>query len=188
MKAIENLPLSKQSFIQALFDLMEKKPIHDITIKELTKKADYDRKTFYRHFTSKEDIINLYCACILQEMAEALKERGKLTFETYILSYFEFWESHLSFLKLLEKNDILYFLEKHHDELIYQYVGRDVQPELPDELQQTSHFSKNAFYFTQGGLWNILVHWIQQEQRNSVKQLTEQLICYLEQIHLFINE
>lgn len=36
---------------------MKIKSIHEITIKELADFAQLDRRTFYRHFKSKEDII-----------------------------------------------------------------------------------------------------------------------------------
>ena len=44
---------SKQWILEALLKLMEEKDYEKITIKELTARADLDRKTFYRNFRSK---------------------------------------------------------------------------------------------------------------------------------------
>ena len=38
--------------------LLEKKPLDKITVKELTEKADVNRKTFYSHYSSIEDVLN----------------------------------------------------------------------------------------------------------------------------------
>lgn len=45
-------------FIQmALLELLEEKQIQEISISELTKKADVNRKTFYNHYSTPEDVL-----------------------------------------------------------------------------------------------------------------------------------
>ena len=41
----------------ALIDLMEKKPLEEISITELTKKAGVSRMSYYRSFNSKQHIL-----------------------------------------------------------------------------------------------------------------------------------
>ena len=48
--------LSRSWMCAALLQLMEEKPFNRISITEITKKAGVSRVTFYRHYTSKEDI------------------------------------------------------------------------------------------------------------------------------------
>lgn len=184
---IQDLSRCQQCFIKALLALLEKKSFDTITIKELAKKADYDRKTFYRHFTKKEDILKLYCGHILQKMSTSIKNRGPLTFKTYILSYFEFWDKHIDFLYLLEKNHLLHFLGDLQDDLIYQHVEKNIQPEIPETLEAALDYSKYAYYFTQGGLWNILVHWIKENSRNAPEQLTAHILDYLKEAQNYIE-
>ena len=50
----------KESLTDALFNLMDKKSFNDITITELSKKAGVSRLSFYRNYTSKEEIIVKY--------------------------------------------------------------------------------------------------------------------------------
>ena len=57
---------SKQWILEALLKLMEEKNYEKITIKELTARADLDRKTFYRNFRSKEEVLYLQ----LQELCD----------------------------------------------------------------------------------------------------------------------
>lgn len=45
-------------FIQtALLELLEQKKIQDISVTELTAKADVNRKTFYNHYATPEDVL-----------------------------------------------------------------------------------------------------------------------------------
>ena len=50
----------RESLTDALFTLMSKKEFNDITITELSKKAGVSRLSFYRNYTSKEEIIVKY--------------------------------------------------------------------------------------------------------------------------------
>lgn len=160
-------------FINALLELMRKKPFQEITIKELSSHAEYDRKTFYRHFSCKEDILKIYCSYILDEMAVLQTKMGSLTFRSGILSYYVFWEKHIDFLFLLEKNNLLYFLGEHQDNLIYDNVGKKVQPEIPDSIDIASDFSKYSVYFMYGGLWRVLIYWIKEPQRKTPEEITD---------------
>ena len=47
----------KQYYAQALFELLKKKPLQEISITDLVKKAGASRASFYRNYTSKEQII-----------------------------------------------------------------------------------------------------------------------------------
>lgn len=47
---------SQQWLMEALIKLMKQKRFSNITICELSETAGVNRKTFYRHFQTKEDI------------------------------------------------------------------------------------------------------------------------------------
>lgn len=53
---------SQKWLVEALLALMREKPYRDIKIKDITNKAQVDRSTFYRNFSSKEDILNFTCS------------------------------------------------------------------------------------------------------------------------------
>lgn len=48
---------SKKAFIDALSVLCHEKEITDITITDIVERASYSRKTFYAHYSSKEDFL-----------------------------------------------------------------------------------------------------------------------------------
>jgi AcrR family transcriptional regulator len=49
---------TKRAITVALLQLLSEKPLEEITITELTLKADINRKTFYLHYTGIEDVAN----------------------------------------------------------------------------------------------------------------------------------
>lgn len=48
---------AKESLINALLEMLRETPLSAITISELTKRAGVSRMTFYRNYTSTEDIL-----------------------------------------------------------------------------------------------------------------------------------
>ena len=48
---------SKKEITDALFALMQKHPYNEITVKQIILEARLAKKTFYRNFTSKEDVL-----------------------------------------------------------------------------------------------------------------------------------
>lgn len=171
----KELNRSQKFYIDALLALMQKKPYAEITVTELSEYAQYDRRTYYRHFKTKDDILYLHCATLLHEMAEIMNAKGPLTPYSGFLSYFQFWNRHKDFLALLNRHNLLHFLGEKQEQLIYQHVGKLVHDDLPDKLSGTSEFSQYAFCFTLGGLWSSLVFWI----RNGMQQTPERLTGHI---------
>ncbi|MBQ6889174.1 MAG: TetR/AcrR family transcriptional regulator [Lachnospiraceae bacterium] len=167
---------SQKFFIDALLTLMQQKPYAEITITELSEYAQYDRRTFYRQFKSKDEVLCLHCATLLNEMASLMNLKGQLTPYSGFLSYFEFWSKHKDFLSLLHEHNLLNFLADRQEYLLYQYVGKLVHNDLPDSLSDTSEFSQYAFFFTLGGLWYSLVLWVRTGMKQSPEQLTEHIL------------
>lgn len=57
----------KEYFTEALLELLKKKPFDKITISDLVKKSGASRASFYRNYTSKEDIVDEYLAAIFSD-------------------------------------------------------------------------------------------------------------------------
>lgn len=190
MQNIDLLPLNRaqKHYIGSLLSMMDKKQYSDITVQEISEKAGYNRRTYYRYFNSKEDILRLYCSHILGEMADMMQHEESLTFQSGIIAYFSFWKNHIDFLKLLQKNSLLHFLEDEQDNLFYHHVGVFVQPEIPQQLELASPLSKYAFYFTSGGLWNTLVYWIKEEPQRTPTEIAEFILMTFTEIGNAIQE
>ena len=61
---------SKKTITETLLYLMAKYPYTEITVKHILLEADVSRKTFYRNFSSKDDVLNSYIGAILHKNVE----------------------------------------------------------------------------------------------------------------------
>lgn len=176
----------QRHFAKALLDLMRRKPFGEITVSELAENALYDRRSFYRNFRSKDDILLLYCSMVFQEMADMMKNNGPLTPRSGFLAYFEFWDRHRPFLKLMDSQGLLGFLGEAQGKLLYGNVGLRVHDDLPARLDDTPEFSQFAYYFTLGGLWQVLLYWIQTGMKQSPQQLSDYTVSVFAEMKHFL--
>ena len=66
--------LTRESIRTALLLLMENKDFESITISELVRRAGVSRQSFYRNYTSKEDIVVEIMETILELFTESLND------------------------------------------------------------------------------------------------------------------
>lgn len=145
----------------ALFSLMKRKPFQQITVTEICEEAAIGRKTFYRNFELREDVIDFW-----------LDQRRN-----------EYEQDYLS-VPLEEK---LYyhcvFLKKHTEELIILYhnglhpmVERKFAVFLPDTMPIWSEDLVEQEYRSQyiiAGIEAIIRVWVTRGFQESVDEVVE---------------
>lgn len=162
---------SRKFLTDALLNLMKKKPFHDITISELVKTADITRKTFYRNYDSKEDIITDYLDQLFNEYILCLSSFDTFTKYNALTSYFTFCKQYESFLLLLIQQELIQLLYKR-----YQNYLIIIQQNFQSELQVDSISSEYHIAYSMGGFFQILIHWIQTGARQTPEELVQ--ICF----------
>ena len=65
---------TKRNIYTAFFRLVQTKPIREITVSELARHADIDRKTFYLHFKTVQDVFCEFKQMIYGQVLEILTE------------------------------------------------------------------------------------------------------------------
>lgn len=148
---------SKKMMTTALLELMQEKEYKSITIKEICEKAQVARRTFYRNFNTKEDILSLFTKDIIQEFIDEMMTKSSESYHNMIEAYYSFWYKHIDVLKLYNKNEL-------NDVIFTEYIMR--LPEVaflytPDlSLYQSQEESICALVFNSGGLWSLLIYWV----------------------------
>lgn len=66
---------TEKNLKSAYLTLIEEKPCHDITVKDICKQAQCSRNTFYLHYEVKEDLYQTIMADILDNLADAFETR-----------------------------------------------------------------------------------------------------------------
>lgn len=161
-------PIAEQSrrwLMEALILLMAEKRYEEITVTEIADRALLSRRTFYRMFKSKEEMLEQYFQLLYEQYTECFDLETNLSYVHIVEVYFTFWEQHIDFLKILNKNHLLFILiEKYNDFLPVIY--KEVRGEDADnaELEYTLRFSS-------GGLWNVLSKWLEHDPRESPQKM-----------------
>lgn len=147
---------TKKWIIDALFDLLRRKDYQDITISQIVNKAGLGRRTFYRYFKTKNEVIEYTTKLLMNEFANTIIINHAETQESIAESYFEFWENHIDILMLMNKAHLLYFIEDHLLSLIYE-VAKKVGhvPDHLDEEELAEYYKRYKFAFAVklAGFW-----------------------------------
>lgn len=161
---------SKKWLVESLFDLMKDKPYSIITVKEIADNAQLSRRTFYRNFKVKEDLLSQYTSYLFENYISSIKDHNNLTFNDVLIHYFEFWDKHIRELQLLKQHHLFYFMLEKVNLFI---------PELNTLVKARWHKYDNSFeeeyigYFSIGGLFNVLSRWIDDTERKSPKEMAK---------------
>ena len=102
--------LSQKLLADGLLSLLEQKPFREITIKELCAHSDIARRTFYRHFSSVEDVMAYVVSHIIENFKEHMLQVQKEAYPAILASYFAFWKDYASLLELLNKNNLAHLI------------------------------------------------------------------------------
>lgn len=81
-KTDRRIEKTKQAMRHAFVELLKKKPYNAITISELTREADIDRRTFYLHYEYIEDLVSEMQQLARNMIAEQLKNCENVQLDT----------------------------------------------------------------------------------------------------------
>lgn len=150
----------KESIEIALTELMKIKPYAKINIKEITEKAGVSRVSFYRNFSSKEDILLQYIRLILSRETETEIPDKDIRFRFRRLLFH--LKKHQSFFKLLEKNDLSWMIHYCATELSKNYIHK---------YQPAAVAYQDAYYA--GGTVSVILQWMENGMKEDPDELAQ---------------
>lgn len=157
---------SQKWMVEALLSLIQKKPYEQITISELCREAKLDRRTFYRNFRDKNDVLRLYFSDLKEEYLLALREMREHTFRSLAEVYFSFWACHLDFFKTAQRDQTLNAVLLQTLNTFVPAVYAGAEGSLPIELRY-------RVAFVTGGFHNVLIQWISTGFRSTPDEMAE---------------
>ena len=96
---------------QALLQLLQEKDLGEISISELCRRAGIGRASFYRNFTSREEILRAHIRGLFRQWVDrgALGENPPLS--ELLRALFAHFEEHRAFYELLNRRDLVFLLK-----------------------------------------------------------------------------
>lgn len=140
----------------ALLELMREKEFVQITVSEIAKKADVGRRTFYRLYMGKEDVLHCHFDKLCQSYRDICPVLNKYDIDQIAGEYFGFWYQHKDFLLLMHRcglDQMLYYeISRVSEDIVKNRIGSI-------EVRNSQEASLFADYST-GGFILLLHRWI----------------------------
>lgn len=158
---------TKSWIMNALITLMESEKFNEITISQIASQAKIDRRTFYRHYKTKDEVLDEYLLSLLVPHFETLAKEDTLNERQLSIRHFSFFIEHLTFLRLLKQQGLFgYLLIRYQDYIMLFQNIKGVTP----AWQESDRF---RLAFKTGGFWNIVSEWIEDEPVKSPEEITD---------------
>lgn len=141
---------SKQALAKTLLSLLETEQLSKITISEIASGAGLARLTFYRHFDTKEAVLEWYLQKLFQEYLEEHRSSPVSSLKDALALCFVFWKRNASVLHTLSLNGLEHLLCEPFD----TYVAAMLEKYGARELNNVQ------IRFLAGGLSFAMLQWI----------------------------
>lgn len=174
MKQSDN-PVAQRSqawFVQALEALVEEKGYDTITVTDICKRADLDRRTFYRSFTGKEDLLMEVMARARRTCLDMYAQAAPHTRYTAIRTFFAFFSQRMTFIRGMEAGSAQGVLFR-----VFEEVSRVVFEEM---LGQDPQMDAYLLTYQIGGFWNVLRTWIAGGAKASPEEMADTMVRFMD--------
>ena len=150
---------TRQWLEEALFDLLAtKKSLQNISIAELSEHAQIARRTFYRYYHSKEEVLTNYLDRLIQYYIIELQTTKLTNFEDLVNLFFQYWSQYTEPLKILQDARLqVLVLQRWYDKLPAAYTSIMAPWHVTNSDQRQIYYDSR---FITGGLYNIFDEWL----------------------------
>ena len=152
---------TKDRIQESLCRLMHEKTFENITVKEICEKADVNRSTYYRNFSSKEDIIKYKLENILDEYIEEFEGQEDTSRQNYINTILATFSRHKEFFKTIHKHNQTYLLQN----VLTEYFS------VKDNVNDKKELYRSYYHI--GGICSFTICWIENGMEDDISELSE---------------
>ncbi|TPR13161.1 TetR/AcrR family transcriptional regulator [Apilactobacillus timberlakei] len=166
--------MSKKWLIKSLFQLMNEGNYDDITVTNISDNADLARRTFYRYFKNKNDLLDYYYNETINEyfaeLNNLITSNKKISFDMVLQTFFEFFWNKRDETRTLIKQGLFFnlFLKSSSNlKSVYKNVA------MPWHINNDDEKIQYVLNFFIGGYMNIISRWLMKEEPESSKAISK---------------
>ena len=148
----------KRQITNALLELLKEKSIADISITELTQKAQIGRVSFYRNFQTKEDILKEESDRLIKEWGKLYEANPESSPETLFPSLFDFYRDHKEFYTILYQAGMASIMQ----ETILNTI------QITPEMTNIEAYMKSFWAY---GIFGWMIEWMKRGMPESGREL-----------------
>lgn len=162
---------------RTLLELLKERPYQSITMGDIAGAAYIGRRTCYRYYRSKDEIMKSIVDELMDEYAEVMLDPEFKSFEDAALAHFQFFERKSGVVMQMMDTHTLHFLEErfHGSVMNIAYCAKygtmEISPEELERIEQSAdHYE---FTFKMAGFWQMTMLWLRQGMRFTPKEMLE---------------
>lgn len=163
---------------KTILELLKHKEYKDIQMKEIAEKANIGRRTLYRYFAYKDEIMNKFVSGLMNDMADIINQVNRMDLEGIAYAYFLFWEKHIEEMKLLKKAHLMYLLEDNLPDLVmeislktkYKILSREEWKKVMDQWSEEDRYH---LCYMLAGYFKVAQLWMEEKNRKSPEEMAE---------------
>lgn len=148
---------------ESLIDLMHKKSIHEISIKDICSGADINRSTFYRHYNTQYELYDDVLEDITKDIGKIFVECSTTdyTAHVFLTEVLKYIENHReTFLVILSGNSNVSMGETFN-----RFTSRFI------DTENTSELRVYLIQFIAAGMTSFIWTWLNKENRRSAEDV-----------------
>ena len=148
----------KKRITAALLGLLKEKSITDISISELTHRAQIGRVSFYRNYQTKEDILREESDRLIKEWGRRYETNPESSPETLLPSLFDFYREHKEYYTILYQAGMA--------SVMLETILNTIQ--ITDEMENLEAYLKSFWAY---GIYGWMIEWIKRGMPESGSEL-----------------
>ena len=161
-----------------LFENTQKREFVYLWLKQIILETDLVRKTFYRNFSSKDDVLIYIVKKALSDYFSAVNS-GKVDVLTNI---FMFADRNRRLLILLDKNNMLYVALQCMNELLPAFRDNDLSEDNPFTPLFEGLDSDYLIALNTGAVWNVISLWVHRGMKDKPDHVKETVGHYIKRL------
>jgi len=176
---------SRELISKAMWLLLENDSLDEITVTQVCQEACVARKTFYRNFQYKADVIEYNLDIIFQSFSG--RQRGnELQLDQLLLDTYEYARKFSKLFKLLQQKNLFHLVQTSYLRNLPGTLRmyKDESQQLPEN--ELSLFNPYVLNFIASTFCSVLLMWVEQDYRESAEWLaaiTKQFLMGLIQLN-----
>lgn len=164
---------SKEWLMNSLVSLMQIKDFKNITVSEIAENTGLVRRTFYRNFASKEDVLQSYFNTLVDEFVAKISVQSTIDCNRSLRELFKICKNHKSFFFGLKNSNMLGFMLQQ-----WNLVLPKIHAEMLDRIHRFPKTSNDKVLeyllaFNVGGTFNMVIKWINEDMEMSPDELAD---------------
>lgn len=169
---------SEEAIKKAFIELMSEKSFDDITIQDISDRANVSRGTIYLHYMDKFDLLDKLMESHINELRKMYESATEMNYISASLIWFKYFESNYLFFSTMLANKGDCYFHKRFFDFIIDVVKNEVN--IPEGKGNYNLKKDTVFQFIASAYVGIVEWWFTNEMPYSPQAMAEQVGNLLE--------